>query len=111
MNEARAAAGATASQYLSDRSEIERVFRIFRDQCCQVTLRFERIDEEFTAQVLEVGDGEFLLEDIKPRSGMRLMRDREPFSLSARVDGIYAHASELRVTQTREDRGVPYFAS
>jgi c-di-GMP-binding flagellar brake protein YcgR len=40
---------------------------------------------------------------------MRLMRDREPFSLAGRVDGIYAHVNELRVSETAEDRGVPYF--
>ena len=110
MNEAHATAGVNTSQFLSDRAEIERVFRIFRDQCSAVRLQFDNAEEEFTARVLEVSDGEFLLEDIRPRSGMRLMRDREPFSLHGRVDGIYAHASELRVRETLEDRGVPYFA-
>jgi len=108
MTEAHATAGVNASQFLSDRREIERVFRIFRDQCSTVLLRFERGDE-CTARVLEVSDGEFLLEDIRPRSGMRWMRDQEPFSLYGRVDGIYAHAAELRVRETREDRGLPYF--
>ncbi len=37
------------------------------------------------------------------------MRDQEPFSLAGRVDGIYAHVSEMRVDETAEDRGVPYF--
>jgi c-di-GMP-binding flagellar brake protein YcgR len=109
MTEAHASAGANASQFLSDRAEIERVFRIFRDQCSMVRLRFEHAEEEFTARVLEVNDGQFLLEDIRPRNGMRFMRDQEPFSLYGRVDGIYAHASELRVRETLEDRGVPYF--
>jgi len=108
MTQAHATAGVNASQFLSERGEIERVFRIFRDQCSTVLLRFERGDE-CTARVLEVRDGEFLLEDIRPRNGMRWMRDREPFSLYGRVDGIYAHAAELRVHETREDRGLPYF--
>ncbi len=110
MSDARATAGASASQFLSDRTEIERVFLIFRDQCSPVRLRFDGRDDEFTARVLEVRNGEFLLEDVRPRSGMRPMRDGEPFSLSGRVDGIYAHASELRVRETLEDRGLPYFA-
>jgi hypothetical protein len=108
MTEAHATAGVNASQFLTERDAIERVFRIFRDQCSTVQLRFERGDE-CTAHVLEVRDGEFLLEDIRPRHGMRWMRDQEPFSLYGRVDGIYAHAAELRVRETREDRGLPYF--
>jgi c-di-GMP-binding flagellar brake protein YcgR len=109
MTDAHAPSGANGSQFLSDRSEIERVFRIFRDQCSTVRLRFERAEEDFTARVLEVKDDEFLLEDIRPRNGMRYMRDQDPFSLYGRVDGIYAHAAELRVRETLEDRGVPYF--
>jgi len=98
-----------ASGFLTQRSEIERVFRIFRDQCSLVQLRFGRVEDQFTARVLEVTDKVFLLEDIRPRNGLRLMRDGEPFSLAGRVDGIYAHVDELRVTETAEDRGVPYF--
>jgi c-di-GMP-binding flagellar brake protein YcgR len=109
MTEAQASAGYSASAYLSDRAEIERVFRIFRDQCSPVQLRFGRDEHEYTARILEVTDKQFLLEDIRPRSGMRLMRDREPFSLAGRVDGIYAHVNELRVSEIAEDRGVPYF--
>ncbi len=109
MTEAQASAGFASSQYLTDKSEIERVFRIFRDQCSPVQLRFGRAEDEYTARVLEVTAHQFLLEDIRPRGGMKLMRDREPFSLAGRVDGIYAHVSEIRVLKTEEDRGVPYF--
>ena len=109
MTEAQAAAGFVASAYLSDRAEIERVLRIFRDQCCLVQLRFGRTEDQYTARILEVTDRKFLLEDIRPRTGLRLLREREPFSLSARVDGIYAHVDELRVDETAEDRGIPYF--
>ena len=109
MTEAQASGGVAASAYLTDRAEIQRVFRIFRDQCSPVQLRFGRAEDEYTARVLEVTDKGFLLEDIRPRTGLRLMRDREPFSLAGRVDGIYAHVNELRVTETAEDRGIPYF--
>lgn len=109
MTEAQASAGYVASAFLTDRAEIERVFRIFRDRCSPVQLRFGRAEDEYTARVLEVTDKVFLLEDIRPRTGLRLMRDREPFSLAGRVDGIYAHVNEIRVMETAEDRGVPYF--
>jgi c-di-GMP-binding flagellar brake protein YcgR len=109
MTEAQAPDGFASSQFLTDNGEIERVFRIFRDQCSPVQLRFGRGEDEYTARVLEVTAQQFLLEDIRPRDGMKLMRDQEPFSLAGRVDGIYARADEIRVVQTAEDRGVPYF--
>jgi c-di-GMP-binding flagellar brake protein YcgR len=109
MTEAQASAGFASSQFLTDKAEIERVFRIFRDQCSPVQLRFNHADDEYTARVLEVTAHQFLLEDIRPRNGMKLMRDQEPFSLAGRVDGIYARVSEIRVLRTAEDRGVPYF--
>jgi c-di-GMP-binding flagellar brake protein YcgR len=109
MSELQAAPGPIASQYLSDRGEIERVFRIFRDHALPVKLRFGRAEEEFTARILEVTGSQFLLEDMRPRTGMHLLRNREPFSLAGRVDGIYAHVDELRVAEVSEDRGVPYY--
>ena len=109
MTEAQASAGFVSSQFLTDKAEIERVFRIFRDQCSPVQLRFGRADDEYTARVLEVTAHQFLLEDIRPRNGMKLMRDQEPFSLAGRADGIYARVSEIQVVRTAEDRGVPYY--
>jgi len=109
MAEVQASPRPIASQYLTDRAEIERVFRIFRDHCLPVQLRFGRAEDEFTARVLEVTGSQFLLEDIRPRTGLRLLRTREPFSLSGRVDGIYAHVTEMRVAEVAEDRGVPYY--
>jgi c-di-GMP-binding flagellar brake protein YcgR len=109
VTEAQAAAGLPASAFLTDRAEIERVFRIFRDRCSPVQLRFGRAEDEYTARILEVTEKAFLLEDIRPRTGLKLMRNQEPFSLAGRVDGIYAHVDEMRVAETAEDRGVPYF--
>src|SRR5262245_23574196 len=109
MAEAQASPRPAASQFLTDRAEIERVFRMFRDHCLPVQLRFGGAGDEFSARVLEVLRAQFLLEDIHPRTGLRLLRDGVPFSLAGRVDGIYAHVKELRVAETAEDRGVPYF--
>jgi len=102
-------ASTVSSQFLTDKAQIERVFRIFRDQCSPVQLRFGRAEDEYTARVLEVTADQLLLEDIRPRGGMKLMRDQEPFSLAGRVNGIYARVSEIRVVKTAEDRGIPYF--
>ncbi|MGH8598597.1 MAG: hypothetical protein ACREXT_18235, partial [Gammaproteobacteria bacterium] len=69
MAEAQALPRSIASQFLNDRAEIERVFRIFRDHCLPVHLRFGRAEDEFSARVLEVTGSQFLLEDIRPRTG------------------------------------------
>lgn len=109
MMHAQVSAGFVASRYLRDASEIERVFRALRDQSATVQIRFFRPDAEFTARVLEVTRSQFLLDDIRPRSGISLMRDGERFSLAGRVDGTYAHVDELRVDEIAVDRGVPCF--
>ncbi len=106
---AQVSAGFVASRYLRDPGEIERVFRALRDQSATVQIRFFRPDAEFTARVLEVTGKRFLLDDIKPRAGISLMRNGERFSLAGRVDGTYARVEELRVAQISVDRGVPCF--
>ncbi|HEY6598657.1 MAG TPA: PilZ domain-containing protein [Pseudomonadales bacterium] len=107
--QAQVSAGFVASRYLRDAGEIERVFRALRDQRASVQVRFFRPDAEYTARVLEVTSTQFLLDDIRPRAGISLMRDGEPFSLAGRVDGTYAHVEELRVAKVAVDRGVPCF--
>ena len=109
MAQAQASAGFVASRYLQDHGEIQRVFRAFRDQSSIVQVRFFGADNEFTARILEVTHTQFLLDDIRPRAGIGLMRVGEPFSLAGRVDGTYAHVDELRVAEITVDRGVPCF--
>ena len=109
MTQAQVSAGFVASRYLQDHGEIERVFRAFRDLNATVQLRFFGNGNEFTARVLEVTHTQFLLDDIRPRAGVRLMREHERFSLAGRVNGTYAHVDELRVAETTVDRGVPCF--
>ncbi len=109
VTDTHVAASPQSSTYLTDRSEIERVLCIFRDRSSPVQLRFGTAEDQYTARILEVTAKTFLLEDIRPRNGLRLMRNGEPFSLAGRVDGVYAHVAELRVVEAAEDRGVPYF--
>ncbi len=107
--QAQVSAGFVASRYLRDAGEIERVFRALRDQHASVQVRFFRPDAEYTARVLEVTSTQFLLDDIRPRAGISLMRNGEPFSLAGRVDGTYARVEVLRVAKVAVDRGVPCF--
>ena len=109
MSEATSVNGPSARQFLSDRAEIERAFRVFRDNGLPVKLQFGTTDTQFTARVLDVTATQFLLEDIRPRTGLPLLRAGAPFSLAARMDGIYARVDELRVVELGEDRGVPHF--
>jgi c-di-GMP-binding flagellar brake protein YcgR len=108
MSDAPAPRGPLASQYLHDRSEIRRALVALRDHCQPVKLTFLPADEEFAARILDVTATHLLLEDVKPRTGLQRMRDGEPFSLTARPDGVYARADDLRVVEVGDDYGVPY---
>jgi c-di-GMP-binding flagellar brake protein YcgR len=108
MSEAPSAHGAIASQFLRARSDIQRAFVLFRDHCLPVKLQFPSADEEFAARILDVTPTRFLLEDVKPRTGLQRLRDGEPFSLAIRVDGLYARADGLQVLEVADDYGVPY---
>ena len=109
MAEAQLAAGGIWSRYLDKREDITRVLREFRDQCHSVTLRFEGVEQEYTAQVLDVTDQQVLLEDVRPRTGIALMNERKLFSLAGRGDGVYVYATGNRVSESGAERLVPYF--
>jgi c-di-GMP-binding flagellar brake protein YcgR len=110
MAEAQAApSGGIWSRYLTERAEITRVLRQFRDHCQAVTVRFEGLEQEFTAQVLDVTDDQLLLEDVRPRNGIALMQQRQPFALAGRADGVYVYATDNRVSESAAERLVPYF--
>jgi c-di-GMP-binding flagellar brake protein YcgR len=100
--------GPPASEYLREPSEIRRALVSLRDHCLPVKLQFLPVDEEFAARILDVTATQLLLEDVKPRSGLQRLRDGETFTLSARLDGVYARAGGLRVVEVGDDYGVPY---
>jgi c-di-GMP-binding flagellar brake protein YcgR len=108
MSDAPAARGPLASQYLSVPSEIRRALVTLRDHCLPVKLQFPSTDDEFAARILDVTAAHLLLEDVKPREGLQRLRDGEPFSLTARFDGIYARADGLTVHEIGDDYGMPY---
>jgi c-di-GMP-binding flagellar brake protein YcgR len=109
MAEARNATPAAASRYLTDQAEITRVFRIFRDQRAQLALRFDGDATAYTGRVLDVDIGHFLLDDIRPRSGLPLLHRQVPFAATGRTDGLYAYAEVLHVAEADSERGMPYF--
>ncbi len=109
MAEAHANSAATISRYLTELDEIAGVFRTLRDQRAELSLRFEDHGERHTARVLDVDGGRFLLDDIKPRSGLALLNRAVPFSFTARSGGLSAFADGLAVEDIATDRGVPYF--
>lgn len=109
MAEAQASSGGIWSRYLTEQHEIVRVLREFRDHCQILTVRFEGVDQQFTAQVLDVTDQQLLLEDVRPRSGIALMQKRKLFAIAGRADGVYFYATDNRVTESAAERLVPYF--
>jgi c-di-GMP-binding flagellar brake protein YcgR len=108
MSDAPAARGPLASQYLSDASAIRRALVTLRDHCLPVKVQFPSTDDEFAARILDVTAAHLLLEDVKPREGLQRLRDGEPFSLTARLEGVYARADGLAVHEVGDDYGVPY---
>lgn len=109
IDRARERAATFNSTYLTKTPDVARVMRTLRDQRAAVQLRIDGSGETFTAKVLDVGDREFLLEDIQPRSGLRLMKAGVRFSFSARVEGLYAQSSENVVRGVDAERGIPFF--
>lgn len=106
---APASAAAIVSGYVTDLGEARRIFTLFRDQRSDLSLRFDGEPQTFTGHVLDVDDASFLLENIRPRSGLSLLKGDDPFSLTGRSEGIFVYAEELRTVAALVDRGVPYY--
>jgi len=97
------------SGYVTDAGEARRIFTLFRDQRSDLSLRFEDESQAFAGHVLDVDDTSFLLENIRPRSGLSLLNSDNPFSLTGRSDGIFVYAEELHTAEALSDSGVPYY--
>ncbi len=109
MAEAQPVSRTGSSRYLTDRADITRVFRVLRDQRAQLALRFDDEAQGYTARVLDVDIGHFLLDDIKPRDGLPLLHKHTPFNFTGRTEGLYVFAEGLAVAQADSERGMPYF--
>ena len=87
-------ATALESRYLNERDDVARVFMVFRDQQSEITLRFNNIDESYTARVLDVEDKFVLLQNVIPSEGCQHLCNGAPFSISGRVDGLFVYVTD-----------------
>jgi len=97
------------TSYLHKPVEISIALRTLRNQHAKLQLTFEGEPTVYSARILDVSDKELLLENLVPRSGLRLMTSGRRFAFSARADGVYLHSEENRVRKIDEERGVPFF--
>ena len=97
------------TQYVEDVESVVSTLRIFRDLRNDLQLRVDGNPTTITARVLDVSDRELLIEDIRPRTAMDLLRPKQTFSVTARAQGLYAFAEELKVLSREEERGLPFY--
>ncbi len=97
------------SGYISDLGAIADALRAFRDQRTDLRVRLGNTADEILARILDVSDREMLIEDIRPRAALALLRVRAQFSFAARMDGLYAFAEKVTVLSREEERGLPFF--
>jgi c-di-GMP-binding flagellar brake protein YcgR len=95
--------------YLKSPSEIGEALKTLRNQLVGLKLTFENETNIYTARILDVLGDEFLIEDLQPRSGLKLMGTRRRFAFSGRANGLYLYSEGNQVRLIDEDRGVPYF--
>jgi c-di-GMP-binding flagellar brake protein YcgR len=97
------------SRYLESQPDILRCLKRLRDERADLTLRIDRSSDHFRAKVLDVTDSEFLVEDITPREGIKMLQVGTTFSVSARARGLFAFIEDVRITQVDAERGLPFF--
>ncbi len=109
IDKAGARSNAIYTTFLDDRSEIAAALKTLRNQRAVLQLTFEGESSMHRARILDVLDDAVLLEDLQPRSGLKLMSSGRRFSFSGRADGVYLFSEENACARVEEDRGVPYF--
>jgi len=85
------------SRYLSSPEDVSQVLRFFRDEQSEIKLRFnsDKLSaQSFTARVLDLDEGQVLLQNIIPRDGIAHLRSGESFSISGRADGLFVYISD-----------------
>ena len=95
--------------YLKKPAEIGEALKTLRNQRIGLKLTFENDTTIYTARILDVLGDEFLIEDLQPRSGLKLMGTRRRFAFSGRAKGLYLYSEANQVRRIDEERGVPYF--
>lgn len=97
------------SRYVTDADEVRQLFKLLRDQRAELQLRFDEDSAVYKAKVLDLQKSAVLIEDIQPRTGMQLLREGRPFSLSSRTDGMYVHSVHNKAHKSDSERNVPFF--
>jgi c-di-GMP-binding flagellar brake protein YcgR len=95
--------------YLKQPSEIGEALKTLHNERVALKLTFENDTTIYTARILDVLGDEFLIEDLQPRAGLKLMSSRKRFAFSGRAQGLYLYSEANQVRRVDEDRGVPYF--
>lgn len=95
--------------YLTHADDIAPVLKVLRDHAADVELRIAGVETGYTGRILDLSNGQFLLEDIRPRDGIKHLRRGTGFSFSARVEDMYVSGENCRVARVESERGLPYF--
>lgn len=106
---AKSGTGDSQSRYTSDKQDIQSSLKHFRNERTRVQLRFPSQEAALTGSILDVDAKHLLLEDVKPRDSAALMTSGERFALTARTDGVYLYAEDLRCLLTESERGIPFY--
>jgi c-di-GMP-binding flagellar brake protein YcgR len=97
------------SRFLNTVKDIEQCFKTVRDECIPLTLTIDGTATRVTAKVLDVIKRGILVEDIRPREALSILRGRPKCSISIRANGSFIFAQEACISGEGEDQGLPYF--
>lgn len=97
------------SRYITSRDEIIKVFKLLRDLRARVNLSIESSDINCSAQILDVTEAHFFLENVLPREGMQLLTKAKSFNIMARAEGLYTYITDCKVEQVSVERNLPYY--
>lgn len=95
--------------YLTLADDIVPLLKLLRDHATDIELRLSGVDGRYTGRILDLSSKDFLLEDIRPRDGIKHLRRGTTFSFSARSDDVYVSGEDCRITRVESERGLPYY--
>ena len=92
-------------RYLNEPDDVTSVFRFFRDQQSEITLRFSDTKDPYSARVVDLEPEKVLLQNIIPNTGAELLARGVPFSISGRADGLFVYISDNKAFSEEADAG------
>ena len=103
------ASNSSASRYITGKSEIIGALKLLRDLRARVKISIESEKFACSAQVLDVTHAHYLLENILPREGMKILTNANSFNLVVRAQGLYIYITDCKVEQVSVERNIPYY--